>query len=140
MRYYEMIRNQHKGEFWKNEDYQRYKEKYGEHFSEKLAEWASSKMKNVSGAVHTWTAEQVKGAFAQLGLTLPDKSTWGDATYAANMAYADYYGLSLRNEADCLRHAHAELADPDGYPSKTFNRWLADNMGKGIDVDWAKFI
>lgn len=139
MRYYEMIARR-KGEFWKDDKYQDYKMKHGEHFTEELAAWASGKMKNVSGEAHTWTTDQVRAAFGQLGLTLPKDTTWGDATYAANMAYADYFGKSLYSEADCIRHAHAELADPDGYPSKTFSRWLADNMGLGIDVDWAKFV
>lgn len=140
MRMYDYARRAEKGEFWKNEAYKSYERANGKHFSGKLAEYASKAMKNVSGTAHTWSEDQVRGAFSQLGLSLPGQATWGDATYVANMTYADYFGKSLMSEVDCLKHTHAYLADPDGYPEKAFTQWLADNMGKGIDIDWAKFI
>ena len=59
--------------------------------------------------------------------------------YAANMAYADYYGISLKTEVDCVKQAYADAADPDGYPGKIFNRWLADVMGMDIKVSWEKY-
>lgn len=130
-----------KVEFWDNPDYKKYEEKYGEHFNDKLAVWASKQMDNARGEkAHSWNVEQVKGAFASYGFAKPETSTWGDATYAANMAYADYYGGSLKSEAEVIRHAHEDIADPDAYPGKVFNRWLADVMGKSVEVPWADFI
>lgn len=121
--------------------YEEYTQKHGNHFTDALAEWASSKMENAHGeAGHRWSVEDVKGAFDRLGLKKPEKSTWGDAAYAANMAYADYYGISLKSEADCVKQAHADVSDPDGYPGKVFNRWLSDVIGKEIDVPWHDFI
>lgn len=140
MRMYDYAQRAGRGEFWKDEAYKRYEKMYGKHFSGKLAEYASRNMRNVSGAVHSWTEEQVRGAFGQMNMMLPKEMTWGDATYAANMAYADYYGKTLMNEVDCLKHAYAYLADVDGYPTKTFTQWMADNMEKGIDIDWTQFI
>lgn len=130
-----------KVEFWDDPEYRKYKEKYGEHFNDKLAVWASKQMDNAHGEKsHSWAVEEVKSVFASLGFVKPEKSTWGDATYAANMAYADYYGGSLKTDADVIRHAHEDISDPDGYPGKVFNRWLADVMGKSIEVPWADFI
>lgn len=138
----EETRKEEPGEFWENPDYQKYKKKHGDHFCDKLAMWASKKMKNNPHAEsgHTWTVEEVKGAFEKLGLSKPSTTTWGDVAYAANMAYADYYGYSLKTDADVIKQANADVIDPDGYPGKIFNRWLSDMMGKGIDVPWGEFI
>lgn len=126
--------------FWEDPAHKRYTNAHGEHFNDKLAEWASKRMKNVSGVAHTWTVEQVRNAFPKIGYDKPQCNTWGDATYAANMAYADYFGVSLKTEADCLLHAHAEMSDPDGYPTKIFSRWLSDVMAQNIMVPWDEMI
>lgn len=60
-------------------------------------------------------------------------------TYAANMAYADFYPDPLKDEAACLRYAHKIANDPDGYDGMIFCRWTADAIGKAIKLDWEKF-
>lgn len=45
---------------------------HGMHFSNKLAEYASSKMVNANGMNHTWSCKDVEGAFTSLGLKLPE--------------------------------------------------------------------
>lgn len=61
-------------------------------------------------------------------------------TYAANMAYADFYPDPLKDEAACLRYAHKIANDPDGYDGMIFCRWTADAIGKAIKLDWEKFV
>lgn len=73
-------------------------------------------------------------------LSIPDKVTTGDVTYAANMAYADFYPDPLKDEAACLRYAHKVANDPDGYDGMIFCRWTADAIGKAIKLDWEKFV
>lgn len=124
-----------KNEFWSNENYRTYKMHNGMHFNSKLAEYASSHMTNANGTNHTWTCKDVEGAFASLGLKLPEKATWGDATYAANMIYSDFAAL-LKADTDAVKMAHALLTDPDGYEGMIFNRYTADIMEKGICVPW----
>ena len=75
-----------------------------------------------------------------LGLSIPGKVTAGDVTYAANMAYADFYPDPLKDEAACLRYAHKVANDPDGYDGMIFCRWTADTIGKAIKLDWEKFV
>lgn len=128
-----------KNEFWENEGYQAYKEKYGMHFSDKLATWASKMMKNADGSSHNWSIDDVKGALSSLGYALKGKCTIGDAMYAANMYYADF-GNVLKDEVDAVRMAYAIMNDPDGYDGQIFNRWTADIMEKGVCVDWANFM
>lgn len=128
-----------KNEFWNNEHYRTYKMHHGMHFSDKLAEYASSKMVNANGMNHTWSCKDVEGAFTSLGLKLPEKSTWGDATYAANMLYSDFSQL-LKSDTDAVKMAHALLTDPDGYDGMLFKRYTADIMEKGICVPWMDLI
>lgn len=79
-------------------------------------------------------------AFERFGLTKPEEITWGDIAYAANMHYADCFGVSLKTETDCVRQAYADAADPDGYPGKIFNRRFADVLGSKKAVPWDDFI
>lgn len=79
---------------------------------------------------------------ATITITTPNagKVTTGDVTYAANMAYADFYPDPLKDEAACLRYAHKVANDPDGYDGMIFCRWTADAIGKAIKLDWEKFV
>lgn len=123
------------------DDYDEYVKKHGAHFTDDLADWASKQMDNAHGdKSHHWSTADVKSAFERLGYKKPEESTWGDAAYSANMHYADYFGESLKTEADCIKQAYADVTDPDGYPGKVFNRWAADVAGKKMDVPWDNFI
>ena len=122
-------------EFWENDGYDMYKSRNGVHFSDKMAVWASKRMVNANGIAHTWSVDDVKGAFAALGLQKPAKCTWGDATYLANMYYSDFAQL-LKSETDAVRMALAAMNDVDGYEGMAFNRYTADIMEKGVCVPW----
>lgn len=126
-------------EFWENEDYHAYVEKHGMHFNDKLAKWASSKMENANGVVHSWSVTEVKSAFKAMGHSIPEKATFGDATYAANMYYADIVGTDFK-ETDALKIASLILTDPDGYEGMLFNRFTADIMQQNIDVPWKELM
>lgn len=93
----------------------------------------TSELRN--GQQHSWTASQVKKSMESLGLSIPGKVTTDDVTYAANMAYADFYPDPLKDEAACLRYAHKVANDPDGYDGMIFCRWTADAIGKAIKLD-----
>ena len=121
--------------------YNDYVAKHGSHFTDELAKWASEQMTNAHGdPAHHWSVEDVKSAFERLGFKKPEENTWGDVAYSANMHYADYYGTTLKTEAECVKQAYADVADPDGYPGKIFNRWCADVIGKKVNVPWENFI
>lgn len=121
--------------------YSEYVAKHGNHFTDALSKWASEQMTNAHGdPAHHWSVEDVKSAFERLSYRKTDDYTWGDATYSANMHYADYFGATLKTEADCVKQAYADIADPDGYPGKIFNRWCSDIVGKKVNVPWDNFI
>lgn len=124
-----------------------YVHKHGYHFTEALAEHLSKMMENADGSKHFWSAEQVKKAMVGLGFfqfsdknMTKTKSTYGDLTYLANMLYADLYPDPFKDEASCLKGAWKVANDPDGYDGMVFSRWTADAIGKGIQIDWLKFV
>lgn len=128
-------------ELWANPYLKEYETKHGMHFSEKLAEHASKKMKNRNGLAHYWTREEVKGAITGAGLKIPADVRWCDMHYLANMAYADYFGSSLKTEVDCLQWACDQVNDPDGYSEKAFNHYLADLMKcETCDIPWKEMM
>ena len=123
------------------EEFIKYVEKAGYHFTPKLAEWASKQMVNDNGdQTHKWSVSDVQNAFHSMGYKLPKENTWGDATYLANMHYSDFFGESLHTEEEVLKQAYVDLRDKDGYPEKPFNRWVSDLIGKRIMVQWEKMI
>lgn len=128
-----------KSRYWEDSAYHDYVRKHGEHFSRSLSMWACSMMKNSNGKTHTWSPEQVDMAITNMGRTIKPAHKY-DAHYLANMAYADYMGKSLKEDADCLQWAVDFMEDPDGYAEKAFNHWLADAMKKCLEVDWRVFI
>lgn len=118
----------------------KYVKTYGYHFTDELADYASSLMENSDGQKHTWTTAQVRKAMKSLGMDIPDEMTDGDVAYTANMAYADFYPDPLKDEASCLKYAYKVANDPDGYEGMVFMRWTSDAIGKAIKVDWEKFV
>lgn len=116
--------------------YAEYVIRNGYHFTDTLAETVSGKMRNADGTPHTWTASEVRAVMS----TLPahHNVTWGDMTYLANMAYADFYPKVLPTENACIQYAKAVANDVDGYDGMPFCRWTADAIGRGDSVEWCE--
>lgn len=109
------------------------------HFNGKILKYALQQIKNSNGTDHSWTIEQVKQAINRLGYTIPNTSTIEDITYTANMAYADFHP-SLLTEDQCITYAMNVANDIDGYEGIQLYRWVADQEGKNLTIDWDKFI
>jgi len=123
-----------------SEDYHRYVDKHGHHFTPELAEYASSVMHNADKSNHSWSCNDVKSAMDSLGIVVPPTSTLGDMTYTANMAYADFYPLVINDAPTCVLYSRAVAEDRDGYEGIQFYRWLADLMATNTKVDWQIFL
>jgi len=121
------------------EDFREYVATHGYHFTEKLAEHTSKLMVNADGSHHTWSCNEVRSA---LNIPLPSWWTIGDATHAANQLYADYHHPmhALATEAEVLRLLRVKLDDKDGYDGMEFLRFVSDLIGRGENIDWARFI
>lgn len=120
--------------------YNEYIEKYGYHFTDKLAEHASKMLKNSNGVQHSWSVQQIKKQFEDLGLHISGTITLGDMTYATNMYYSDFYPDIMPNEIACAKAAHKMASDIDGYEGIIFCRWLCDIENKHVEICWEDFI
>lgn len=134
-------RNVHQEYRDNNRYYREYVDKYGYHFNDKLAEWAISKMENLSGP-HSWSLKQVDSVVNSIHPSRSFKHhvTLGDLAYQANMYYADLYPDGINVEQNCVKSAVLIANDPDGYEGQIFCRWLTDTMMKSVEVDWEHFL
>ena len=119
---------------------EQYLEKYGKHFTIKLADFASDYMANSDCTNKHWDVSDVKQIIDELGYIIPLSSTIGDIIYTANMAYADFYPLLLKDAKSCVRYAMEVAGDKDGYEGIQFCRWMADVKNKNLEIDWNSFI
>lgn len=117
-----------------------YIEHHGEHFTCKLADWATKQMENANGDTHNWTTQQVANAMEGMKGKVKPYVTDGDLAYTANMCYADLFPDFAKSEADCLKYAAKVGADPDGYDGMIFCRWLSDVIKKHLEVNWGEVI
>ena len=111
---------------------------HGNHFTDKLADWATKQMENGDGSSHNWTSTQVAKALEPHRAKMPAFITDGDLAFAANMCYADFFPSIAKTEEDCLKYAMKTAMDPDGYDGMIFSRWLSDVIGKEIEVKWGE--
>ena len=119
---------------------EQYIEKYGKHFTIKLADFASEQMVNSDGTNKHWGVSDVKQIIDELGYIIPISSTIGDIVYTTNMAYADFYPLLLKDDKSCIMYAMEVANDKDGYEGIQFCRWMADVKNKNLEIDWKSFI
>ena len=119
---------------------EQYLEKYGKHFTIKLADFASKQMVNSDGTNKHWDVADIKQIIDELGYIIPLSSTIGDIIYTANMAYADFYPTVLDTADKCVTYAKLVASDPDGYEGMEFMRWTSDAIGKSLTLNWEDFI
>jgi len=123
-----------------DELFREYVKDNGWHFTDALANHASRHLVNVDGSQHRWTSKDVEDAFSANGLSKPERCTWGDITFAANMHYSDEYPRYLKTEKEVIDYTARYANDPDGYEGMQFMRWLSDLIGRKETVDWDVFV
>lgn len=118
-----------------------YIEKYGMHFTDKLAEKAISIMESTAaGSNEKWSVSDVAGAMSSLNMKVPDGYTIADIAYAANMYKMDFYPKVIKQKSDCIEAAILIATDKDGYGGIIFNRWLADMKAKKVNINWTNYL
>ena len=109
------------------------------HFTETLMNHAISKMENVDGSSKRISKGDVENYINIHGYKHPVKSNIYDITYTANMAYADFYP-DILSEDQCIQYSMLVANDIDGYEGIQFYRWVSDQIGKGIIVDFRNYM
>jgi hypothetical protein len=105
---------------------------YGEHFNNKLCEFAVSKMKHGKQPV---TKEKVDEMLLKFGIKL-EHNELCDYVYVYNMGYNDFLGSSIIDDKHLCLYVKDVIDDKDGYDGIVFNRWYADMVVMGIPIEW----
>lgn len=119
--------------------YIEYVKKNGYHFNEKLAEHVS-RMLYKNSPLQYVPDSQITDLMNNTKMTFGDKVTKGDIMYAFNYAYVHLYPELLKDMKACLFHVYKEVNSSHGYDGMIFCRWTADVIGRGIKIDWEKFV
>ena len=119
---------------------------YGWHFSEKMAQWAVSRMtvKDDSGTgrhkpLDPMKKEEIDELLKKQGIRL-ERDAGHDCVYVANMCKADYLKSSVSDHAHLAMFVKDYIDDPDGYDGLPFTRFYADCIGSGTPIDWAAML
>jgi len=113
-----------------------YKRRHGCHFSAALCEFAVSRMQGEDGRpIKALTKQEVERLLKDSKVEI--KNLKGhDHVFVANMGLADYLGDSVPDMDHLAKYVKDVLDDPDGYDGIAFCRWLADCIGKKVEVPW----
>lgn len=116
----------------------KYLQFYGFNFNEKMAEFAISKMKDVSGNPYTpIPKEKVKELLGKYGVKL-ELDNGANSWYVCNMLKSDYWGSSISDEQHLALAVRDYVDDKDvGVGTeKAFRYFIAICMGNGTVIPW----
>lgn len=122
-----------------------YLRNYGYSFSKKACDYAIKRMrrKNVatgkSEPIEPMNKEKAEELMTKYGIKL-EKNIGYNFVYVLNMAIADYYKSSLKEEKDLAQYVKDTIDDVDGNPENIFRKWLVCMDGDGEVVDWEEMI
>lgn len=122
------------------EGFKEYKRRHGCHFSASLCEFAVSRMEGEDGKpVKALTRQEVERLLKESKVEIRNLKGH-DHVFVANMGLADYLGDSVPDMEHLARYVKDVLDDPDGYEGIAFCRWLADCIGKKVEVPWEEML
>ena len=122
------------------EGYREYKSQHGPHFSRQLCEFAVIRMtRDDDKPIKAMQKKEVENLLNEFNVSL-DNSKEFDHVFVANMGLADYLGDSVPDMEHLARYVKNVIDDPDGYEGIAFCRWVADCVGKHVEVPWEDLI
>ncbi|MCR4916245.1 MAG: hypothetical protein K6A96_10880 [Prevotella sp.] len=120
--------------------YREYKNQHGPHFSRQLCEFAVRRMtRDDDKPIKAMQKKEVENLLNEFNVSL-DNSKEFDHVFVANMGLADYLGDSVPDMEHLARYVKNVIDDPDGYEGIAFCRWVADCVGKHVEVPWEDLI
>ena len=119
---------------------EQYLEQYGRHFNKKLFESAVKSMRDRNGnEIPMLDKDRVNTFLKANGVNL--KNDIGhDAAWVLHMAKADYWGSTVTDDSHLALFVRDFIDDPDGYPTKAFDHYVADSIGKGEPIFWDEML
>lgn len=113
----------------------------GRHFSEKMCEFAVSKMRKLEDGrevkVKMLDKTKLENLLAIYNISLENDVLY-DGVYVLNMANTDFYGSSLRDESNLIQFVKDYIDDIDQADGFVFNRFYSDCVRKGVPIPWSE--
>ena len=121
-----------------------YLRRNGYHFSKKMYEFATSKMykTNKEGKkekIDFPTKDKVQEILKKNNIQIDNDELY-DSTYVYAMMMSDFWGKSIKTEADAAQWVKDVLDDADKPAGYVFNRFYADCNFSGTPIDWEEVI
>lgn len=113
----------------------------GYHFSKKMCEWAVKQMYKYDPStkrdvnISFWDKEKVDALLLGQGIEVKNKIGY-DHVYVANMARADFYKSSIKDEEQLAQFIKDMVDDTDQKDGFIFNRFYADCCHNGVPIPW----
>lgn len=118
------------------EGYREYKRRNGCHFNRQLCEFAVARMEGEDGKpIKPLSKQEVEKMLEDAKVKVEHQEEY-DHVFVANMGLADYLGDSVPDMEHLAKYVKNVLDDPDGYEGIAFCRWVADCVGKKVEVPW----
>lgn len=113
----------------------------GWHFNKKLCEWAVGNMEKMNPSTGKMEkaepiSKETTDELLKVNEIEIENNTGYDYVYVANMASADFYKSSIKEEASLARFIKDYIDDPDQADGFVLNRFYADCNHNGIGIPW----
>lgn len=109
---------------------------YGYHFNKKLFEFAVDMMESRDGEpFDPWDKKQVNEFLEENGVEV-DNNVGHDLAYVLNMARADYFGSSIKDDESLAKFVKDYADDPDGSETRAFDEFWIKTVALGIPIFW----
>lgn len=122
-----------------------YLRNYGYSFSKRACEYAIKHMKtrnyetNRIEHIKPMEKNKIDELMTKYGVKLENNIGY-NYVYVLNMAIADYYKSSIKEEKDLVQFVKDTIDDVDGNPENIFRKWLVCMDGDGVVIDWEEMI
>lgn len=121
----------------KDEDYYKYIEKYGHHFSKKLSEYIVEEFITSGNKI---PYDKVEEILKQSDEELDEGHTIADLYYVANMIKARHSNSTIKSDAHVIMLAVEYLNDPNKSEGETFCEWFDGLKRKNKTISWNNFM
>lgn len=126
------------------DDMRRYLRHNGWTFNRKACEWAVGQMRRRTAnggteRITPYPKERVDEILHKYGVELQNNAGY-DYVYVANMALADNYGSSLKDEQSLATYIKDTIDDVDAGDGEIMRCWYAKMVSRGMPVDWEEML
>lgn len=127
------------------EEMRAYLRNYGFSFSKRACEWAVNQMVRKSGVsgktepIEPYNKEKAEELLTKHGIKLENNIGY-NFVYVLNMAVADFWKSSIKEEKDLAQYVKDVVDDVDDIPENLFRCFMYKLEGKGIPIPWEEWL